>query len=214
MQWHQEWKTPATNPVFNKGSGFCDGTGEGDYGLDTTYELGDDEYPMTCVNWQQAVAFCAFEGKRLPTEVEWLYVASSGGKRPDYPWGSTWTGCSDATINYDAQQTLANECAFPVDIGTASGDETEDGVEDMGGSVFEWVWDATWSNVGEHWPQGSERYAGPSFPTPPGAGHLRNGGAYVSKPGDDRGRTDQFEADFADYQTFYDAGFRCAKSVK
>jgi formylglycine-generating enzyme required for sulfatase activity len=215
MQWHQEWDTAAKTAVFQKGAGFCEGdlNNIGDYGEETTYEMGDDEYPMTCVTWQQAVAFCAFEDKRLPTEVEWLYVASSKGKRLDYPWGSTWESCDDATINYDATSTLANECEFPVDIGTASNDETEDGVEDMGGSVFEWVWDATWTNVGEDWPQGSTRYAGPDFPTT-SSGHLRNGGAYLSKPGDARGRNDQFESDFADYQLFYDHGFRCARSVK
>lgn len=214
MEWHEEWKTPATNGLYAKGEQACWGTTAGDYGPKTTYEMTDDNYPMTCVNWHQAVAFCASEGKRLPTEVEWLYVASSGGTRPDYPWGKQWESCDDAIINYNADSQPANFCEFPVAVGSASGDRTVDGVADMGGSVFEWVWDSTWLDFGQDWPQGAQHYAGPDVPPTPAQGRLRNGGAYISSVADDRGRNDAFETNFYDSDFYYDAGFRCARSVK
>lgn len=43
--------------------------------------------PMNCVSWNQANAFCAWVGGRLPTDYEWEYAAKGGGNRR-YPWGN------------------------------------------------------------------------------------------------------------------------------
>jgi formylglycine-generating enzyme required for sulfatase activity len=209
MRWSSTWDATARTEKYTQQNADCIGVTEADYGADTTWELDVDDLPMTCVTWPQAVAFCAWEGKRLPTEAEWLYAASSGGKTT-YPWGNEWSDCSDATINYFAASDPAGECAFPVPVGTAGG-ETADGVEDMGGSVFEWVWDTNWNPA--DWPNEAIDYSGPKFESELSTPHLRNGGSYWNTPADARLRTDRYEQGADDQSRFLDQGFRCVRTV-
>src|SRR5262249_34678177 len=46
------------------------------------------DYPINCVTWPQADAFCSARKARLPTEIEWEYAARGGEQYLKYPWGS------------------------------------------------------------------------------------------------------------------------------
>jgi hypothetical protein len=51
---------------------------------------GDQEdYPMDCVQWNVAFAFCLWDGGRLPTEAEWEFAAAGGDDNRLFPWGGT-----------------------------------------------------------------------------------------------------------------------------
>ena len=61
-------------------------SGVGDYFTNSKY----DKFPVVMVRWTQAVEYCKFAGKRLPTEFEWEYVAGGPAQsvmeKRVFPW--------------------------------------------------------------------------------------------------------------------------------
>ena len=55
----------------------------------TSSVIGKEDHPINCITWVQAQAYCAYAGKRLPTEAEWEKAARGAERRP-HVWGSDW----------------------------------------------------------------------------------------------------------------------------
>ncbi len=90
------------------------------------------DYPVVYVNWQQAAGYCAWAGRRLPTEAEWEYAAR-GEENRLYPWGKQAPDDTLANFNY------AFRGATPV--GFFPDGASPFGVLDMAGNAAEWVAD-------------------------------------------------------------------------
>lgn len=109
---------------------------------------GKDDHPVVQVSYEDAQAYAAWAGKRLPTEAEWEFAARGGLEQATYIWGDELAPRGQAMANiWDTQQRQP----FPVvtdekvQVGTtpvASFPPNGYGLYDMAGNV--WQWTADW----------------------------------------------------------------------
>ncbi len=100
------------------------------------YPAGWGKKPVTWVSLEDARAYAAWAGKRLPREWEWQYAAQ-GSELRKYPWGDSWK--DDAVPVPDKGSTAGRKMRGPDDVDSHPGGASPFGVMDMVGNVWQWT---------------------------------------------------------------------------
>jgi formylglycine-generating enzyme required for sulfatase activity len=126
-----DWQKDRIDPSLHNGEYLREWTGN-------AYPDSKAEHPVVNVSWYAAVAYCRWQGKRLPTEAEWQFAARGDLKRPLFPWGDEVPDASRANYAASGLKTTT-----PVGVYSANGL----GIFDMAGNVWEFTADA-WNSYG------------------------------------------------------------------
>jgi len=154
--------------------------------------IGHRKHPVNFVSWDQARLYCAWAGKRLPTEAEREY-ASRGKDGRIFPWGNAPPTCALAAFQECGGATA------PVD--SHPGSASPFGAQDMAGNLWEWT--ADWYAPDAYAHSTAQDPRGPDA----GTMHAKRGGSSSAPASWLRTSRRWFHgAGGAD-----DIGFRCAK---
>ncbi len=165
---------------------------------------GAAQQPVVLVTWLGAQAYCAEEGKSLPREAEWEFVASRGGTAR-YPWGDRTPDCTDSVALGRDELSKCPIGPLP-GVGTMALDRSPQGVADLAGSVSEWMLDRF---MHSYWPCGScKDPIAPEAPLsePLTAYRVVRGGSYFESRVPARAA---FRSRAAEGRAWDNVGFRC-----
>ncbi len=134
------------------------------------------EHPVVHVSWNDAAAFCAWTGARLPTEAEWEYAARGGLEGARFPWGEELEPGGEHRMNvfqgeFPARNTCADGHAGTAAVGSYPANGY--GLFEMTGNVWEWT--ADWFDPGYYAASPREDPRGPER----GALRVQRGGSYL-----------------------------------
>ena len=170
-------------------------------------KIATPNHPVTQVSWNDALAYCEFYDKTLPTEVQWEFAASERGQKKNqlFYWGN------DLLVN---DEYMCNTWAsgYPKTIGSQDGFKYTSpigyfkanslGIFDMAGNVWEWCYN--W-----HLP-----YEGNSQIFPDNLrGKAQRGGSFLCNPNYCHGFRLSARSATSPESSLFHVGFRCVKNI-
>ncbi len=144
-------------------------------GADSSIEDKDD-HPVVHVSWNDAVAYCTWANRRLPTEAEWEYASRGGLPGAKYPWG-------DAEVDSGGWRANIWQGSFPHSNTEDDGYATTAPVRSFTPNGF-----GLWQTVGNVWEWVADRFSPEYYaasetynPLGPDTGESRvmRGGSYL-----------------------------------
>ena len=175
----------------------------------TAYPEGTGDHPVVLVSWYDASEYCAWAGKRLPSEAEWQLAALGPMEEGRiFPWGN---GYGSQRMNHGKMEVPnydeVDGYLTTAPVGSFPGGRSALGLEDMFGNAWEFTADLrvdSWALVQSVPVQGG---LGQVHAPPPGLHVAVRGGSYFfdfrQNPGGERNH-------FLPELRRKTSGFRCA----
>ncbi|WP_025155984.1 formylglycine-generating enzyme family protein [Leifsonia aquatica] len=141
---------------------------------------GMKEHPAVHVSWNDAMAYCAWAGRRLPTEAEWEAASRGGLEGARYPWGDDRGGAEEEPGGWRAniwqgafphRNTIADGFLTTAPVHTF--EPNAYGLWQTVGNVWEWV--ADWYDPGYYAVSPTADPQGPEA----GAQRVMRGGSFL-----------------------------------
>ena len=201
---------PVTNGEFRA---YCDST-KTPYPSNPRWEempeyfISYPEYPVVNVTLEQASAYAAWAGKRIPGEAEWEYAACGGLDRPVYHWGNEPPDASrakfaDRNVDYEWRDVrVATPWKYTAPVGSFAPNRY--GLYDMAGNVYQWTTD--WFFRYDDTVRDTSR-----FEDGWGASKVVRGGCFYSDAFDLRVARRRLQPAGT---SFFSIGFRCVRDVE
>lgn len=177
------------------------------------------DHPVVHIAWEDAQAYAAWAGKRLPTEAEWEWAAMGGKGEVTYPWGNQSIDQSADRANfwqgafpYRNAELDGFYATAPVKTYPANGY----GLYDMAGNVWEWCLDRydqdAYRKLSQYTnPLNDFSYHDPREPW--SEKHVIRGGSFLCNESYCSGYRVSRRMSSSKDSGFNHTGFRCVKSV-
>jgi iron(II)-dependent oxidoreductase len=166
-----------------------------------------DTHPVNCVDWDQAQAYCQWQGGRLPWEAEWEKAARAGTATA-YPWGAA-VDCRHAILDDGKTRGSAGDepdgCGEDRTWPVGSRPANALGLFDMHGNAGEWTGNAYAPKALAEW------YAKGNLKGLPGSPQtVARGGSWDENAANLRSSFRNTKPPRQDGSIYGSIGFRCA----
>ena len=178
-----------------------------EFPLGKSKEIALNNHPVTQVSWNDALSYCEFYDKTLPSEVQWEYAASERGKKKNqlFYWGNDLVVnnkymCNTWTSGYPNTISFQDGFKYTSPIGHFEANSL--GIFDMAGNVWEWCYN--W-----HLPYEGNLQI---FPTEL-EGKAQRGGSFLCNPNYCYGFRLSARSATTPESSLFHVGFRCVKNI-